>query len=129
MSELFLSQNRRRAAECCDTGVVTVYDRGYGVLGEGEQRGVKLSCPGGYRWRPALGEAVLVIKSGEPAQARVIGAEAEDAPVELQAGEVCIYSPAACVHVKNDGSIQMRGIVDVVGMLRVNGQPVTGSAE
>ena len=130
MSETFLSKTRRRERDGCESGTVTVYDRGYGVLGEGEIRGVGLCCPGGYLWRPALGQRVLVVKTGPgPDTGKVIGAEQAAAPVEPEAGEVCIYSPTACVWLKNDGSIQLRGTVDVVGLLRVNGLPVTGGGQ
>ena len=46
-------------------GVVTLGGDPAGVYLSGERRWVAVYAPGGYQWRPAVGEKVLVLKAGD----------------------------------------------------------------
>ncbi len=48
-----------------DVGVVTLGGDPAGVYLSGERRWVAVYAPGGYQWRPAVGEKVLVLKAGD----------------------------------------------------------------
>lgn len=92
------------------------------VVTDGERRQARLFSPGGYCWRPAGGDTVLVVGGGEPC---VAGKE-QRCPVELAPGEVYLYAGSASIHLKRDGSIAISGQVSVQGGLTVNGTPVVG---
>lgn len=119
---MFLSHRTKKKEIAAETGTISVYSGGFGVRGEGESRGVGLSCPGGYLWRPALGQRVLVIKTGEqPAQPVIVSAEAASEPEGFSPGEAYIFSKEASVYIKNDGCIVLKGDVEIEGSLMVNG--------
>ena len=75
-----------------DTGTVTLGGDPAAVSLGGERRQVPVYAPGGYQWRPAAGDQVLVLKagpSGSPPAWRGYAARAENSPPER-----CV-SPAA----------------------------------
>ena len=85
----------------------------------GEKRDVELLVFPGLSWKPAAGEQVLVLRAGdEYFVCGVPGAESGDG---LAAGELRLKSRGASVTVKNDGGIELRGSVNVVGSLLING--------
>lgn len=87
-----------------------------GVYLDGERREVPVYAPGGYCWRPALGQELLVVK-GEDGP-RIAGARCGGAA--LEAGEVLLFAQegGAAIRLKNDGSIELTGRV------LVNGTPI-----
>ena len=87
-----------------------------GVYLDGERRAVPVYGPGGYCWRPALGQELLVIK-GEEGPC-VAGAASDGAA--LRAGEILLFARegGASLRLNNDGSI------DLTGRVLVNGVPI-----
>ena len=75
---------REAAAE---TGEVTLGGGQAGVILGGERRWTALCCPGGYTWRPAAGDRVLVLKAGgEQESPFILGVETDGS--DLAPGEV-----------------------------------------
>lgn len=113
-------QGRRRndARAEARVGETTVSDGVLAVRTEGEERELTLYAPGGYRWRPAVGEQVLVIKAGPYGEERcVAGARCESGG--LAPGEIELTGSGCAIRLGRDGVIRMTGTV------LVNGQPVT----
>ena len=85
---MWISEERvkKTAAEpAAEWGAVTVAGPAAVYLG-GERRKVALCCPGGYAWRPRVGEEVLVLKVGpEAEQPYILGVTRTE---ELQPGQV-----------------------------------------
>lgn len=105
---------RVRTAE---TGAVTLTGETVAVELDSERRGLPVFAPGGYRWRPGLGQRVLVLKTEEGAC--VIGAPAEgpeDGKVGLAAegGAEVTLNGAGCVRIGPD--------VEITGTLTVSGE-------
>ena len=64
---MWLSRQSRevsRSRQEPETGVVTLEGEETAVYLAGERRDLPVLSPGGYCWRPAEGETVLVLKSG-----------------------------------------------------------------
>ncbi|MCI8870514.1 MAG: hypothetical protein HFF39_08245 [Lawsonibacter sp.] len=113
-------RSRKRPVEeaAADTGAVTLGESPAGVYLEGERRGAQVYSPGGYRWRPAQGDQVLVLKAGgERESPCVIGCRQEDG---LGPGEVEIACQA------NRASIRLLpvGEIELNGGVVVNGKPL-----
>lgn len=107
----------------CDTGVVSAAGEKLCVVSDGEQRQLTVYGPGGYRWAPAAGQDVLVLKNGA-----VIAALGDGAP---EPGTVELFTPGgALLRLKADGKLEivgdltLRGNLDVTGALTVGGIPV-----
>lgn len=81
----------------------------------GEMRRAELICPGGFRWRPAAGQCVLVIKTGSLGEDPCIIGMEDIGGEELAAGEVQLYSGGSSITLKNDGRILLEGTVYVNG--------------
>ena len=82
---------RRQAVEeaGAEMGRVTLSGAPCGVSLGGERRLLPVFAPGGYSWRPRIGEQVLVLKAGEDREEPcVVGAEQPPGP--LRPGEVAI---------------------------------------
>lgn len=116
---MWLSRQSREASRSRqepETGVVTLEGEETAVYLTGERRDLPVLSPGGYCWRPAEGETVLVLKSGADGEelwvAGVPGAG------ELAPGEVRIFSRTAEVFLGNDGTVDLRGTV------KLNGVPI-----
>lgn len=103
-----------RGREGAMVGAATVEGETAAYL-DGERRNLTVFGPGGYCWRPTLGQELLVIK-GEGAH-WAAGARAEG---EVAPGEVLIYAAAggASIRLKGDGSIA------IAGRVTVNGTPI-----
>lgn len=98
-------------------GEVTIGGENAAVATFGEMRGVAVYAPGGYVWRPAVGDKVLVLKSGTGGEEKyIIAAKNEKAPVSVAPGEVCIYSNGATIKIGSGGRI------DITGNLYINGE-------
>lgn len=112
------SRRRPEPEELAGLGQVTLPRDPAGVWLDGERRMLPVFAPGGYVWRPSLGEQVLVLKTGQQGEAPcVLGTRCQD-KWELEEGEVVLYSGKAALHLKRDGT------VDITGKLTVNGLPV-----
>lgn len=96
-----------------ELGMVTLGENPGGVSLGGERRWMPLCCPGGYAWRPAVGEKVLVIKAGAEQESPCVAGvfpQQED----LQPGEVRLFSGEARVELA-------QGELDLKGRVKVNG--------
>ena len=89
-----------------DRTVTTVYLAG-------ERRQVPLCCPGGYTWRPAVGEEVLVLKAGNQAEQPFILGRTRKEDDRLEPGQVRI-SAAECSILWGE-KLQLTGAVQVNG--------------
>ena len=110
------------AAEAAEIGVVTIGGDKPSVMLDGERRNVELLLFPGLSWKPAAGQQVLVLRAGE--EYFVCGAPGAEDGRGLAAGELCLKSRGASVTVKNSGEIELRGDVNVVGKLSVNGAEI-----
>ena len=123
--------SRRNRETPSDTGVVSAAGEKLCVVSDGELRRLSVYAPGGYRWAPAAGQDVLVLKNGA-----VISALQDDTPepgsVELFApgGTLIRLKPGGEIEVEGDvtlqGSLQVKGNVDVVGAVSCLSLTVAG---
>ena len=67
---------------------------------------------------------VLVIKGGPGGEEQcVCGGQQAAAPKGMQPGEVYLHAPGGVsVYLKRDGTLELRGRVDIRGSLSVNGE-------
>lgn len=110
---MWLSQNLVRGTsvqEKLQPGVVTVGGASPAVLTDGEKRNLKILSPGGYFWRPATGEKVLV--SGDDGGC-VLG-KLQEAPA-LAPGEIRIVTGAAIISLLPSGEIHLTGDIYLNG--------------
>jgi len=114
----------RHEEETATAGSVTIGGDAPGVMTAGEIRGMGVWSPGGYVWRPAAGENVLVIKCGD-GQRAVAGRETAAGPEGMKPGEVYIMAKGASLWLKNDGGIEISGNVNITGSLMLNGDEIT----
>lgn len=103
---------RGQQTHTADVGVVSIGAAAPAVVTDGETRGLMVFAPGGYAWRPAVGEQVLVLRAG--ASGAVAGARMEDSA--LAPGEVLIRSSGgASIRLGADGSLALTGNVTING--------------
>ena len=101
-----------------DTGEVTMTGDTVAVELDSERRGLAVYAPGGYQWRPSVGQKVLVLKTGEGPC--VVGAPAYGGRGE---GEIRLSAPGgAIVTLYNDGRVVMSKDAEVTGTLTVEGE-------
>ena len=110
------------AAETAEIGVVTISGNRPSVMLGGEKRDVELLVFPGLSWKPAAGEQVLVLRAGD--EYFVCGSPGGETSDGLAAGEFRLKSQSASVTVKNGGGIELRGSVNVVGSLSINGRNI-----
>lgn len=111
-------QQKREAVQQAGTvGEVTLSGEAPAVELDSERRGLSVYAPGGYRWRPAVGQKVLVLKAdGEPC---VVGAPAAGG---LEPGEVALESGGgASLLLSNQGTVTLGGNAAVTGTFHVGG--------
>ena len=114
---MWLSSQSRKARPSvpeAETGVVTLEGEETAVYLTGERRNLPVLSPGGYCWRPAEGDTVLVLKSGADGEELGVPGDGSD----LAPGEVRIQSGRAAIFLGSDGSVNLRGSV------KLNGVPV-----
>lgn len=115
---MWLSQRRaeaRRAETTAETGPVTLGGDPAGVYLSGERRGLPVFSPGGYQWRPAAGQEVLVLKAGADQESPcVVGVRQAGTP---EPGETYLFSQgeASTARLRPDGSLELTGQVSVNG--------------
>ena len=85
-----------------------------GVYLDAERRTLAVFAPGGYVWRPAVGEEVLVLKQ-EGEDTCVVGVRSGGS---LAPGEVLIHAGQgeAAVKLGNDGTVHLTGQVLINGV-------------
>ena len=97
-----------------EVGRVTLAGAPAGVRLEGERREVPVFAPGGYAWRPRLGQEVLVLKTGGEGEQPCIAGCWTD-PEGLEDGEAALSGTGCRVLLSNDGEIRLTGTVTVNG--------------
>lgn len=105
--------DRESAADC---GAVTLEGDPAGAYLDGERRELGVYGPGGYCWKPALGDQVLVLKAGAQGETPCIaGKRQRDSG--LEAGEVSIYNgrQTSGLKLRGDGRLELEGQVMVNG--------------
>lgn len=114
---MWLSGQYKRPAEQAEgqTGVVTVGGGGAAVLLDRERRGLEVYGPGGYCWRPAAGEKVLVLKAGTEGESPYILGVRQGGG-GLLPGEVQITGGGGAA------SVRLGRRLDLNGPIWVNGQ-------
>ena len=119
---MWISEREWRRAEqaraAALAGEVTLAGDPAGVYLDGERRALPVFGPGGYVWRPAVGQRVLALKAGERGEAPCVAGAECGAQWDLEPGEVLIHSGEAAIRLKADGTVA------VTGALTVNGKSV-----
>ena len=125
-------RNRRLPAQepAADVGVVTLDGDPAGVELGGERRWLPVYAPGGYRWRPAAGEQVLVLKAGGERESPCVVGTAQPEE-DLAPGEVVISGGGSTVRLGKqalelDGRILVNG-VELEGYVRQIVTEILGS--
>lgn len=98
-----------------DVGVVTASGAENGVFLGSERRWLPVMAPGGYRWRPRTGEAVLVLKTGKDGESPCILAGETQTENSLQPGEVELVGPGCGVKLTQSGQVVIQGTMVVNG--------------
>jgi len=92
-----------------ELGLVTLGGDPAGVLVGGERRWLPVYGPGGYCWRPAAGDRVLVLKAGSegetPCPLGTVQTEEE-----LKPGEVCL-SGGGCRLKLGQDALELQGSI------------------
>lgn len=100
---MWLSERKRIKHSGALTGDVTLSGEKCAVADFSEHRNIEVYTPGGYYWRPCIGDEVLVLKDGG-----IVGKRLEKA--ELLPGEVCIRSSGGAeIRLLNDGTVHIKG--------------------
>lgn len=96
-------------------GAVTLGEEPAGVYLEGERRWTEVYSPGGYSWRPAAGDQVLVLKAGSERESPCIVGRRQTGG--LEPGEVDIVSGEgkSAVRLYSGGELALEGQVTVNG--------------
>ena len=116
---MWLSEQRaRRLSEegPAELGPVTLEAESVGAYLPGERRGLTVTGPGGYCWRPRLGDQVLVIKTGEQGERPCVAGTVCPDTAGLGPGDVRICAGDAAVVLRTDGSIDLQGLVKLNGV-------------
>ena len=119
---MWLAERAARAGEPAglqaETGTVTIGGSSAAVLLSGECRDVRPLAPGGVLWLPEAGEPALVLETGAGERFLLgIAAEADG----LAAGELELRRGDAAIRLRRDGTILLRGAVQIEGSLALNG--------
>lgn len=96
-------------------GVVTAGGTENNVYLGTERRGLPVAVPGGYRWRPGVGQQVLVLKTGVDGESAWVLAQPEPQGDELLPGEVELTGPDCGLKLTGTGDVELRGRVCVNG--------------
>jgi hypothetical protein len=91
-----------------DSGVVTLSGTSLAAYSGGEWRELSLFSPGGVKWKPEVGQQVLLLRLGSEGTPCVAGALCADTG-DLAPGEVRLSSKGASLTLRNDGTIELCG--------------------
>ena len=112
---MWLSRQMKPAMPTADAdlGVTTIAGEQAGVVTRGEVRALTVYGPGGYAWRPAAGDRVLVLKAGgEQESLFILGME--PGGEELSPGEVRLSGGSSSIRLGSSA-------LDLNGNIRING--------
>ena len=114
---MWTSERERRTAVQeaeAEIGLVTLGGDPAGVNLGGERRWLPVYSPGGYAWRPAAGDKVLVVKTGgERETPCILGAAQKES--DLRPGEVRLTGTGSSLTLGGN-SVSLKGTVRVNGM-------------
>lgn len=117
---MWTSERRRELPvrePAAELGEVTLGGDPAGVSLGGERRGLEVYGPGGYCWRPAAGERVLVLKAGTEGESPcVLGLRQRDGG--LRPGEVLVHGSGG----GETSSLRLGRRLELEGDIYVNGQ-------
>jgi len=102
--------------------VVTVAGAQSAVQRGSELRGLAWMCPGGVFWAPESDQEVVTMTCAG-GETLILGALPRPRD-DLRPGEVCLSAGQAEIVLRRDGSVSVRGNVNVEGTLTVNGKAV-----
>ena len=114
---MWTSERTRRPAQeepAAELGAVTLGGDPAGVALGGERRWLNVYAPGGYSWRPSVGEKVLVLKAGGERELPCIVGTAQNGG-GLKPGEVSLRSGSSQVSLGQD-NLELSGRIKVNGM-------------
>ncbi len=124
---MWLSGQMKRTLPTADAdlGMTTIAGDSVGVVTRGEVRALPVYGPGGYIWMPRNGEAVLVVKGGPGGEEQcVAGVRQIAVPEGMRPGEVFLTgAEGASVYLKQNGTVELQGRVEIKGSLVINGEP------
>lgn len=115
---MWLSRQRgpgTRHKQAAQVGSVTLAGDPAAAVLDGERRDLPVFGPGGYVWRPQVGDQVLVVKSGADGEQPCIAGVRTGADWGLEPGEVGLFSSGASIILHNGGVISMSGAVFING--------------
>ena len=98
-----------------ELGQVTLGGDPAAVILGGERRQVPVYSPGGYAWRPAAGDRVLVLKAGGERELPCLLGKAQTGAAELGPGEVCIQGGTSRV-LLGQADLELDGHLVINGM-------------
>ena len=116
--DMWTSERWRRPAQeeaAAELGAVTLGGDPAGVTLGGERRWLNVYAPGGYSWRPAAGDRVLVLKAGGEREMPCLLGKAQTGAAELGPGEVCLQGGSSKV-LLGQAALELGGRVMINGM-------------
>ena len=123
---MWISRQMKKSVPTADAdlGMTTISGELAGVLTRGEVRALPVYGPGGYIWMPENGDMVLVMKGGPGGEEQcVAGMRQSSAPAGMKPGEICLQGKNCSVYLDRDGTVRLRGRIEIDGELRINGEP------
>ena len=123
---MWISRQMKKSVPTADAdlGMTTISGEHAGVLTRGEVRALPVYGPGGYIWMPEIGDMVLVMKGGPGGEEQcVAGMRQSSAPAGMKPGEICLQGKNCSVYLDRDGTVRLRGRIEIDGELRINGEP------
>lgn len=128
---MWLAKQQKRPAEEApgEVGVVTLGGDTPAVELDSERRNLAVYAPGGYRWRPAPGQKVLVLKAGgepciagtpsqgglEPGEVELKSAAGSGLKLDGQGGATLNSSAGAVIKLDSQGNVAVTGRLSVGG--------------
>ena len=97
-----------------ELGEVTLGGDPAGVVLGGERRSIPVYGPGGYAWRPSVGDQVLVPKAGAERESPCIVGRVQG-DLNLGPGETAVSGGDSAVYLKT-GQLDLRGNVTINGV-------------
>ncbi len=105
-----------RRGSAADRGTVTIGGGAPAVYSGVERRGLPVYGPGGYYWRPAAGDSVLILKTGGEGEAPCVLGREMDRNTAVAAGEILITNGSgASVRFGADGKLYLEGVLYLNG--------------
>ncbi len=110
--------NKYAEQESAALGTVCTAGGSPSVNTDTERRNLQIISPGGYGWVPEDGRQALVL----PGTPDMLLGQVGTPPVELEPGEVCLYTGKCAIILRNDGTIELNGRVLINGVEVTSGE-------